>query len=261
MKERKWILGNDNVKELYEYKNLEVVKSYIGSFSSNVEENIDKTGKKAGMLFSANFDRRKVNPLVYIKLWRQTCLPSLLYGTELFALTPTLLKKFERCQQLFLKHVFHVPEFAPKRLLLKLSCLNSIESEIALKKLLFLGHLITGQKMTPALRSLFELRSKSVFDANIMSLGILPSIWEALHKFDLFHYFDKWFQNSIFPTYMSWKMIVKRKIKDHEENAWLSFVSDHPNFLMARYCLANVSPEKVWAITTEYPDLVCRLHV
>ena len=28
--------------------------------------------------------------------------------------------------------------------------------------------------MTPALRSLFELRSKSLFDAKIISLGILP---------------------------------------------------------------------------------------
>ena len=190
------------------------------------------------MLFSANFDRRKVNLLVYIKLWRQACLPSLLYGTELFTITQTLLEKFERCQQWFLKHVFYVPEFAPERLLLKLSRLNSIESEIALKKLLFLG-----QKMTPALQSLFELRSKSLFYANIISLGVLPSICEALHKFDLFLYFDEWFQNSVFPTCTSWKLIVKRKIKDYEENAWLSFVSDRPNFQIARSCLANLSPE------------------
>ena len=115
--------------------------------------------------------------------------------------------------------------------------------------------------MTPALRSLLELRSKSLFDANIISLGVLPSICEALHKFDLFLYFDEWFQNSIFPTYTSWKLIVKRKIKNYEENAWLSFVSDHPDFQIARSCLANLSPEKFWAITAEYPDLVCRLHV
>ena len=240
--------------ELYEYKNLGVVKK----FSSNVEENIDKTRKKARMLFSANFDRRKISPLVCVILWRQACLPSLLYGTELFTMTPTLSEKFERCQQWFLKHVFYVPEFAPKRLLLKLSRLNSIESEIALKK-----HLITGQKMTPALQSLFELRSKSLFDANIISLGVLRSISQALHKFDLFLYFDEWFQNLIFPTYTSrsWKLIVKGRIKDYEENAWLSFVSDHPNFQIARSCLANLSPETFRAITAEYPDLVCRLHV
>ena len=51
MKERKWILGNDNVNELYEYKNLGVVKNYIGSFSSNVEENIDKMCKKQECYF------------------------------------------------------------------------------------------------------------------------------------------------------------------------------------------------------------------
>ena len=57
------------------------MKNYSGSFSSNVDENIEKTRKKAGMIFSSNFDRRKVNPLICIKFWRQACLPSLLYGT------------------------------------------------------------------------------------------------------------------------------------------------------------------------------------
>ena len=33
MTEREWILGNDVVDELNEYKNLGVVKNYVGSFS------------------------------------------------------------------------------------------------------------------------------------------------------------------------------------------------------------------------------------
>ena len=119
MKERTWVLGGESFAELHEYKNLGVAKNYIGSFSTNADDNIDKTRKKAGMLFSSKFDRRKVNPLTYIKFWRQACLPALLYGTELFTLTPTLLTKFERCQQWFLKNVFYVPKFAPCQLLLK----------------------------------------------------------------------------------------------------------------------------------------------
>ena len=51
MKEREWVLGDCTVGELYEYKNLDVPKNYIGSFSSNVEDNIDKTRTKAGMIF------------------------------------------------------------------------------------------------------------------------------------------------------------------------------------------------------------------
>ena len=38
MKEREWILGDGTVDELYEYKNLGVLKNYIGSFSSNVDD-------------------------------------------------------------------------------------------------------------------------------------------------------------------------------------------------------------------------------
>ena len=99
MKERTWVLGGESVTELYDYKSIDVVKNYIGSFSINAVINIDKTRKKTGMLFSSSFDRRKVNCLIYIKFWRQACFPTLLYGTELFTLTPTLLAKGERCQQ------------------------------------------------------------------------------------------------------------------------------------------------------------------
>ena len=51
------------------------------------------------------------------------------------------------------KIFFYVPNFAPVRLALKLSCLNSIESEIALRKLLFLGRMITENKLTPTKRN------------------------------------------------------------------------------------------------------------
>ena len=61
MKELEWALGDDTVEELYEYSNLGVLKSYCGSFASNISDNIDKTRKKAGMIFSSNVDHRKLN--------------------------------------------------------------------------------------------------------------------------------------------------------------------------------------------------------
>ena len=83
MYKRSWVLSSETDKELYKNKNFGVLKNYVGSFSSNVIDNIEKTQKKVGILFSANFDRRKVNPFIYVKFWRQACLPSLLFGSEL----------------------------------------------------------------------------------------------------------------------------------------------------------------------------------
>ena len=56
MKMSEWILDGDAVDELYEYENLRVLKNYIGSFSSNVDDNIEKTCNKAGMIFSSHLD-------------------------------------------------------------------------------------------------------------------------------------------------------------------------------------------------------------
>ena len=123
-------MGDKTVDEGYEYQNLGVLKNCIGSFSSNVEDNIGKTRKKAGMIFASGFDRLKGNPFVYIPFWRQAIF-SLLF------VTPTLIEKCERCQQWFLKNPFFVPKFTSEQLLFKFSELNSVESEIALKSSCF----------------------------------------------------------------------------------------------------------------------------
>ena len=134
MIEREWMLGEFVVDELFEYKNLGVLKNYVSFFASNVHDNIEKARKKAGMNFSSDFGRSKTNPLIYVKFWRQACLPSLLFGIELFTLNISQLIKLERCQEWFLKNIFYVPVFAPNRLLLtRLSGLNSTEAEIDLK--------------------------------------------------------------------------------------------------------------------------------
>ena len=112
----------------------------------------------------------------------------------------------------------NVPKFAPKQLLLKLSELNSVESEISLRKFLFLGRLIAETKMASVVRKLFDTRVKSFFDVSIVSLGVLPSLSDALTKYDLFSYFDQWVRDSSFPTYVAWKNIVRRKIREFEAN-------------------------------------------
>ena len=184
-----------------------------------------------------------------------------LYPPCYLALNASQLIKLERCQQWFLKNIFYVPVFAPCSLLLKLSALNSTEAEIDLKKLMFLGRLITEPKMAPAVRSLFSSRLDSFFDANITSRGVLATICDSLHKYNLFHYLELWFRESTFPTYSNWKTIVKTKILEKEANDWFRFCSDHPSMRVAQTCLESISPYQFWSIADHYPDLVSRLHV
>ena len=61
----------------------------------------------------------------------------------------------------FLKIIFFVPKFAPNLIILQLGGLKSIEPEIDIGKLLFLGRLLTEPKMTSWLKAFFssELRA------------------------------------------------------------------------------------------------------
>ena len=160
-----------------------------------------------------------------------------------------------------LSQLFSVSKFASGPLLQKLSGLNSIESEIAIKKFLFLGHLIKEPKMSPAVKSLFDSRTKSFFNSDITSLGVLPSVAEVLHKYELFDYFENWHDSSAFPTYTIWKKIVRDKIFDFERHAWDSFCESHPDMRVAYSCLENVLPFCFWSLANQFPDLVSRLHI
>ena len=103
-------------------------------------------------------------------------------------------------------------KFAPHALLLKLSNLNSVEAEVDIKKLLFLGWLITQANMAETVKSLFLVRVINYFDSRFPSLEAIPSICDTLCKYCLFQHFENWFTNSIFPTHSSWKKLVKEKV-------------------------------------------------
>ena len=79
--------------------------------------------------------------------------------------------------------------------------LNSTESEIDLKKILFLGRLITETKMPPTVKGLFQCRVDDFFNSSLTSIGVPPSMCDALRKYDLFHFLQFWHRDSSFPTY------------------------------------------------------------
>ena len=101
---RSWTLGEKVVEEDDQYKNLGVVKNYVGSFQFDIHEAIEKTRKKAGMILNGCTDhKKKTNPAIYVKLWKQVCLPSLLFGSELWIISQSQLTALERCQRWFLQ--------------------------------------------------------------------------------------------------------------------------------------------------------------
>ena len=127
--------------------------------------------------------------------------------------------------------------------LLKMSGLNSVASETAIKQLLFLGRLITEPNMAPTVINLFQCRAESYFDTTVTSAGVKFSISEALVKHDLFHHFESWYNSSTFPIYENWKRIVRDRIQVFENDAWLQLCDNHKTSILFRPVLKIYLPQ------------------
>ena len=257
MKQRNWHVGPTHIDERDEYTNLGVYKNYYGSFAKNIDESITKTRKKAGMLFAATFDRRRTNPMVYLKFWKQSCIPTLLFGSELWTLTPTLLNKLEACQRWFLKKLFHLPEHAPNYSLYIISGLLTIETLIDQRKLFFLARIITSHKMPPLINNLYRLRLLQSFQGpeNYIT-GFVKDTIDCLAKYGLEPYLGQWGRVSIFPSYSGWKRIVNSKLFDTDRSRIDSMALNDTSPCTYSSVLKNTAPARFWSLSSLFPDLV-----
>ena len=132
---------------------------------------------------------------------------------------------------------------------------------IILKKLLFLGRLIKEPEMSPAVKSLFDTRTKAslppilhhwVFCQSLQRHYINMSCLITL-KIDMIALH--------FQITIDGKKIVRDKICDFERHARDSFCESHPDMWVAHSCLENVPPFCIWSLTDQLPDLVSRLQV
>ena len=169
MKARQWNVAPNSIYELSEYVNLGVSKNYCGSFDKNIDENITKTRKNAGMLFSANFDRRRTNPRIYVKFWKKACIPALVFGAELWTVTKTGLDKLERCQRWFLEKHFYLPDYIESSILYIISGLPTISTLLHQKRLYFLGRIISLKKIPRVVSGILRARLHTLDDNNLVA--------------------------------------------------------------------------------------------
>ena len=209
------------------------------------------------MLFSANFDRRRTNPLIYVKFWKKACIPALLVGAELWTVTKTGLDKLERCQRWFLKKLFYLPDYIESSILYIISGLPTISTLLHQKRLYFLGRIISLKKIPKVVSDIFRARLQTLNDNNLVApQGFLGEIAQSLKMFDLTSYQSLWQRVSIFPTYRKWKQIVNCRIFKFEREAFATLALEKPIVDFTLSAFSSCTPCRFWELTSINPDLV-----
>ena len=253
---RKYFIGSSLLEEVQEYTNLGIYKNYCGSFATNTDENITKARKKAGMLFSARFDRRRTNPLVYLKLWKQACIPCLLFGSELWNLTFSDIEKLERCQKWFVRKVFSLPNHSDGLSWQSISGLTSVALQNDIRKLFFFARIVRNDGMSPLVRDIFRFRANKYFrNSDCIPTGFMGDIVRLLKKYNLHSYFiNMWINADLFPSYSSRKRIVNKKVQKYDKEKLLSYASESRNLTVSFF--QSFPPRSFWYITSSFPDIV-----
>ena len=111
--------------------------------------------------------------------------------------------------------------------------------------------------MSVAVRTLFQSRTESFFDVNIISIGVVSCICEAYKNMTLLTIL-KHGSMTVYSLRTQSGKIVRRKVSERQEGIWSDFCSSHPDLKVARDCLHNAHPYYFWSSANQYPDLVKR---
>ena len=197
MNEREWKMGNDIVDEVYEYKNLGVLKNYVGSFSSNVTENIEKTRKKAGMVFPPNLiDARQIFLFIWSFGSRHVCLH---YYSEVNCLHWPLACHWNLnvVNYGFLKISSLYPHLHTVHWFWSCQAWTPLNPKSMSSDYYF------EPKMATVVKNFVKKQGWKLFWLQYIIHRCFAEYLEALRKYGVFDYFKLWFETSVFPVY-SW---------------------------------------------------------
>ena len=133
---------------------------------------------------SNNLSIDVTNPVIYLKLWNSICIPSLLYGCELWSLGVTQLTRLEGLQRWFIRRVMLLPKRSYSIPTIRCAELLSVESQIAGRKLLYFARVITRDR-EGLVHDIFEKRMHKCINSSISSLGYFSNFIALFKLYEL----------------------------------------------------------------------------
>ena len=198
--------------------------------------------------------------MIYLKFWKQACVPTLLFGAEIWSFTSAHLEKLERCQMWFIKRLFHLPDYTSNEILAIVSGIPPVATLINQKKLYFLGRIVTLPKIPDVVKAVMKSRLLDFFQGgNSSPHGFLHDIACLLEK-------DKLMtcalleNSSLFPSCCKWKAIVNSRLFRIHDSRPEAVGLEVPNLKLVLSAFTSMNPNFYWFLTSEMPDLVPKRH-
>ena len=223
--QRTWKLGDNLVKEATEHTHVGIHLQTTNSLQTSTSQACQKLKSSLISILGPGITFNGWNPLTAKHLYETVCLPTALYGCELwYNLTKSQIHNLEIARRFCVKTIQRLPKIVRTDICNAMLGFADIKSVVNYRKLLFLRRLIfTDDNKTVKL--ILTARLNDFITNCSKSSGYIADIIHILHEYDIFHVLEIYLQSGVFPSVCAWKHLVKNSISNKKELLWYSRIS------------------------------------
>jgi hypothetical protein len=240
-------LGPDKISQTRKTKHLGIFLNDKLTDSDKVENATRKAKSSLFSLLSIKIDSKYLNPITSASLVRKICIPSLLFGCELWSnLKSVEINRLDRFQRLAAKKIQKFHQRTRTDICLSMLGWKNIIYDIDYRKLMFLCNLCLMPN-TVLSAHIFNARlSKYVCSVDKKQRGFIPDIIMILRKYMLSHVLVNYIQTGEFPNKSMWKRICKTSINNFETVNWSERLNSDNDFCRFKFLHTNIEQAIIW---------------
>ena len=248
-----FVLGQDKINVVHNVKHVGIYLTDNFTHNEKINHGITKAKSSFFSILPLGLNTDHINPILSASLVHKICIPTLLYGSELwFNLSNQNIEQMEIFHRFCAKIIQGFDKSTRTDMCLSMLGWLPVQSEIDKRKLGFLQKLCSMPN---------NLLSKQIFNARLSMFviryddkqkGYIPDIFKILIKYDILQFIAKYIDSGIFPNKRTWKKIVQNRIYMYESNKWLQRMRGQHMFERFMSIHPMIKPAIIWKCSSKH---------
>ena len=218
---RSWSMGDSATEEVDSYNHVGIML-YACSQSDRTKRVVNKGKGLLASLAGVGVKFDGLNPIYSARVWDRMCVPSVLYGCEVwYDLKPSEMLALERLQRYAGRLIqgFHLRTHT--EIVIAFLGWISVMGRIRKFKLLFLRKIIS-MKSNTVIKQMFMFRLAQYQTGAVYAMkGFIPEIHQILDYYGLTQFLDEYNSMRYFPVKKVWSSILKDRITLKENESYV----------------------------------------
>ncbi len=232
----------------------------LGKETEFVQEHISKGKRATVAMQSLTKSGCVLNPIVASKLYWAISISSMLYGTEVWAMSESTMIKFEKAHRQMARSIQGLPAFTPDVAVLAILGWVSAHGYTDRKRLMMLWSLVS-LPVNNIYKQIFMNRVISYrYGKCNKSKSPMLTLYDTCCKYVLKYEVDKMVDTGVSMPKTVWKRMVSHKIMEEESRQWHTSLYLYSSLQVYRNVILKIAMCMWWVLADTIPHMRQECH-